>query len=267
MVLRRKHYIGILFTLNIIVIASAIVFVDCKYKYRKLDTLTDPYTCQGRIVTLGNATKIYGVTQNHLKGKSNDQVDHFRIVSQPLESIPEGIEVFFPNLLGLSFIDTKLTKLSKEDLQPFPQLQLLAVSKSQLEVLDPTLFKFTPYLKWIFFYENNIIHAGIDFMAPLKSLTKADFSGNICIDEISEGKERVRILKLKMLMKCAPTAKMIKDEIYAGMKQEVIESLRRLQLRVENLENQKHENNVDSHHSPVLYEYEDYVGNEDIASK
>lgn len=164
---------------------------------------------------------------------------YLRILDQPIDFIPERIENFFPNLHGLRVGNSSIRQLSKDDLKPFPELELLSFDKNKLEVLDGDLFDYTPSLKWIYFEDNNIVHIAPDLLASLKNLEFIDISGNICVDEIVQSHESINLLTLQLSVKCPPTAKMIKDEVAREIKLEqnkIIAELKELANRVKLLE-------------------------------
>jgi hypothetical protein len=64
-------------------------------------------------------------TITRVNGQSNFQGLSYKMLEirdQLVNYMPEGIEVFFPNLEGILIYNSKLKKIEKKDLQKFPKL-------------------------------------------------------------------------------------------------------------------------------------------------
>lgn len=224
--------------LNMVLTAWSLLILECNYDERPFTSL-QLYTCNARLLQLSNTTAVYAVIGEHSFDKTNNDVGYLRILDQPIDFIPEGIKNFFPNLHGLRIGNSSIKQLNKDDLLPYPELELLSFDKNRLEVLDGDLFDYTPSLKWIYFEDNNIVHIVPDLLASLKNLEYVNFSGNICVDEIAESHESINLLTSQLSVKCPPTAKMIKDEVAREIQLEqnkIIAELRDLANRVKLLE-------------------------------
>lgn len=160
-----------------------------------------------------DATKIVnGISKNHLKGKTNDDV--LMIVFNPgqnVSKIPENIGRIFPNLEGIYLPKAGIKKISNRDIKQFPELKYLQLSYNNLVELDGNLFDFNPDLKLIGIDHNQIANVGSNIFEPITNLTVVNLGNNKCGDfkPIMNGEKQL-IAELEKLLatNCAPTAEM-----------------------------------------------------------
>lgn len=163
------------------------------------DVLQERYRCQPNITGSGNTLEaIHG---NHMRGKTNADVEFLYVEGQAMNSLPRDIEVFFPKLIGLYILDSGLLTISAEDLRPFPNLLLFGSQENPLESLDGDLFKYTRKLRRVNI-SNQLQHVGHDLLAGLHNLTNAWFLYNPCISVDAYTKETVEALKLQLPINC-----------------------------------------------------------------
>jgi hypothetical protein len=172
------------------------------------------YNCEPQnieIMTRENITKITGI---HQSGKSNDDVKaiHFEI-SGTWNFLPSGFGNYFKNLKGLSVSNAKLKAVSRSDLQQFTSLVILSLSGNELEVIEENLFEFNLNLEEIYFEGNKIKKVGYNVLSPLKKLSLADFSYNVCISRVAENVIEVELLNNELNQNCFNVMEAIKKEI------------------------------------------------------
>lgn len=99
-----------------------------------------------------------GVTITDIKNKAarNDEVEFFVAIAKTIRYFPRGLDRLFPNLYGLRFENTQLSFLSKEDLEPFPQLKYLIIYANRLEYIAEDLLENNPLLEVVSFRSNQI---------------------------------------------------------------------------------------------------------------
>lgn len=69
--------------------------------------------------------------------------------------------------------------------------------------LDGDLFKYTPYIKDLFLYNNNITNIGIDLLTDLVDLRRVDIGNNPCTQHyIAIGPDMIELLKHELLLNC-----------------------------------------------------------------
>lgn len=165
------------------------------------------YSCDiGILRSDGNITHVLGVTGNHLSEKTNVDVKAFYMFSghSHLNRIPKEINKFFPNLIALAWTFGNLTALTAEDLEPFPELQVLYAGGNKLVSLEGDLFKHTPKLEFIYFELSWIAHVGFGLLDSLSNLKYAHFGNNRCIDAFAEHSAQIQELKIKLQNQCPP---------------------------------------------------------------
>lgn len=116
-------------------------------------------------------------------GGNHSEVEAMRVMhQQSLTFIPTGIEKFFPNLKGLSFLNCNVRSVTKDHLMEFPEMLQLSYNLNQIEVLPGDLFIYTPKLKLVNFAGNIIKHIGVGLLKPVPQLDYIWLEKNVCID-------------------------------------------------------------------------------------
>lgn len=116
--------------LSMICVGNANVWIDCNYKFVYLKTLSDTYACEAKVMKTGDKRNVIVVTTNHTFHRGNYNVNFLQVADQPIGFIPSGIGTYFKNLVGLRFNGCEIKEISKEDLQPFPELKFLSLSSN-----------------------------------------------------------------------------------------------------------------------------------------
>jgi hypothetical protein len=110
----------------------------------------------------GNDTEILG----DVKGIwIHYQVCHF---------IPQGWAKFFTNIIAFGLENAKLQRLSKFDLQPFPNIIRFASYKSELEFLEADVFMYNKKLQSVTLTDNNLMGIGSSVFDILPNLVNAE---------------------------------------------------------------------------------------------
>lgn len=186
--------------------------LDCEYLTNneiQYFTLGPDYQCKATVNfnVDSDKTKVTNVSQNHLQGKTNNDVTFLGIRRQDLEFFPKDIEKFFPNLKAIDVGFSEIKKITKDDLGKFPNLRYIDFYKNELTELDDDLFDATPNLQLINFGNNKIQKVGQNTFKPLETLQKLFFhSGSSCVREYAEFRERVIKLIAKISVSCPPTS-------------------------------------------------------------
>lgn len=111
----------------ILQLTSASIILDCTYSVRSWYPVGNAYTCDARLVRIGETRDVVGVSQNHENGLTDWDVKALRVVNQKIDLFPEDIELFFENLEVIHFAYVPIKSISKEDLKPFPRLRYLGI--------------------------------------------------------------------------------------------------------------------------------------------
>lgn len=176
---------------------------NCEFRFLSISKFGGAYSCIPT-VTLTGSTSLESVSGVHQTGSTNDKVGCIWIERQNLPFFPQGIVNFFKNLRALYFFETILQSISAEDLQPFPQLELLGLYMVNLTSLDGDLFKFNPLLKYISLGNNKIQHIGHDLVTNLNNLEDLSLFGNICINQSAKNRTAVAELAPQLSVLCPP---------------------------------------------------------------
>lgn len=177
--------------------------MQCDYQVLHFNTLDETFTCDAKLLNVNTSTRIGGVSKEYFEYEVElEAVKYLRILYERIGFVPKGIENFFPNLLGLRISNANIKYLTKRDLQPFRQLELLSFDGNQIETLNSDLFYYTPNLKWIFFDYNKISHVGLGTFDSLVNLRQINLELNACISRDVHGKREIQSLKQEMAKKC-----------------------------------------------------------------
>lgn len=190
----------IVLLLPLLTCTSAGIF-QCVFNMTTIGAIGEVYSCDATWMDQGDQSQnLSNVTGNHMNGMSFIDVRHLNVENNP-DFIPKGIKLFFPDLQSLRWFRTNLDAISKDDLEPFPKLEVLYFPVNQIYVLGGDLFSVTPNLRWISFVQNQIGQVGRGLLTNLPDLDRAFFNDNPCIDDYALGREA--IMKLNDIL---PTA-------------------------------------------------------------
>lgn len=174
--------------------ASGWVF-DCKFSLTGWAVIGAVYQCYPKVSNPGFKPNLESVVGNHVSGKSLLDVDTLYIENQNVGYVPKDIEKFFPNLKGLQFHGGHLLTISASDLEPFPNLIVLALAGNNFISLPGDLFKHTPKIAYVDFDNNQIQHAGAKLLDNLQGLIFGKFRNNPCINFYASSTAEVQALK------------------------------------------------------------------------
>lgn len=173
------------------------------------------YTCNPNISKVENSALQGPISGSHLSGKVNLNVQGLKVVDQKLNGkFPSSIEMFFPNLMIISFINCGLTSISSSDLKPFPSLIALRIDNNNIQSLSNDLFVFNPRIKTFVFQNNQMKRIGAKLVNMFESLNILNLNGNICISgESYNDPEAMRYLLYKVASNCTPTFETIESDL------------------------------------------------------
>lgn len=194
-------------------ICSAAVVIRCDFGFDHFPIVGYQYGCYNATVTDKSSpsyvSNIYGrhqvvTIEDEPKNLTASDVRVFQLSHMTrLESLPEGIVSFFPNLVGFRWEDDNLTQISANDLIPFPDLQVLSLWNNKLRSLHADLFKHTQKLIYINFSKNPIEEVGYGILDDINVL-EAYFQLSNCIDFIARGANAMFQMKVLLHVKCPP---------------------------------------------------------------
>jgi hypothetical protein len=201
--------------LAIVSLSNSLTF-DCGYHDRNWVISGNLYTCLGKVVSDGNAGNVTAITGKHLPGKSIANVGAFEIASQPITAMPRNIAHFFENIRAIEIKQTQINRLTKEDLKPFPKLEVFACWFSRIETIDSNVFEANSMLQHLNLNENLLTNIGPNILTPLQKLHQLSFGGNLCTNEGSTTAAGVVAVAKKLRFQCPPSPEMIEKIILNG---------------------------------------------------
>lgn len=100
---------------------------------------------------LSNSREIKSISGEHIEGKCHDNVAAVCFSSRTLVGFPKNLPAIFPHLMRLELWGCGLTELTREDLAPLNQLQVLSITDNFLTSLPNDLFMESPNLRILLF--------------------------------------------------------------------------------------------------------------------
>lgn len=181
------------------------------------DFIGSVYQCNARALSTMQVNKnlVTDVSQNHLTGKANSDVNFLDLSEQNFQSLPKGIEKFFTKLEGIRAYRNNLRVISKEDLKPFASLKYINFYNNELTTLDSDLFSLSPKLEYLNFGFNKLRNVGRNTFLPLKQLKQLYVhDGKMCINQHATTPEEVASLIFDLTVYCPPTYEMFMADIW-----------------------------------------------------
>lgn len=161
------------------------IHLECNYFVDDFTPLGSIYTClviNPINITSPEETLVTSVNGTHVSNKTNDDVLGVYILSKMVHYFPQGLEIFFKNIIGIIVGDTELKQITQQDFRNYQNLKLLALYDNSIEVLEEGLFDITLDLIFINLESNVIATVHPEVFDNLTNLTSLMLSFNICID-------------------------------------------------------------------------------------
>jgi hypothetical protein len=188
------------------------VSFECNFGYIDLPDSTSTesyYYCETINAWDFDKSKVKVINGTHVKGRKNNDVRVMYIYGiEKLDSFPEKITNFFPNLIGLTFSfenspETKIRAITSSDLKDYPDLLHFGLFDTPFTSLPADLFKHNRKLTSVIIKNlKNLHHIGANLLGNLSRLNLAVFEQNRCIDEIAEGLDEVQELNRRLHILC-----------------------------------------------------------------
>lgn len=175
------------FLLASILSASNGFIVSCEYGFGDQSFgsyLSKVYFCSAKITADGNPD-ITTVTGNLDRGKTLSDVQYFTLgeggIISPITKIPSNFGTFFSGLVGICWFNSRLEKISAEDLRPFPNLVYANFYSNLIRRIEADMFKYNPLIVVFEFSGNVIDFIDKDFLNNTPLLQAAGVYNNRCI--------------------------------------------------------------------------------------
>lgn len=200
------------------------------------------YTCTGVLLATGsrNLTSVNGT---HLDGRNDSDVQAIALSNQDVGELPEGIELFFPNITVLSGSNLNLSQVSRADLAPHENLQLLVLPNNHIESLDGDTFSSNPSLEYINFSNNQLKNFGSNLFSPLTNLRTLRLLNNVCFNQyIDNNATEISSFLWRATFSCPPSFEQLERDLLNGQNFNdaigpILQSIWNLETRVAQLEN------------------------------
>lgn len=148
--------------------------------------------------TLENRT-ITEVKGNHIKGKTNDDVQKILIHNQNCPVLPINIGKFFKNLETFYVMESQVKILTNDDLKGLDKLRIFDVSHNPIERIENGYFEGKSTIEMLSFYKCALKFVGSSALDPLINLKEGHFQYNHCIDYQGTNKQLLPILKRNLI--------------------------------------------------------------------
>jgi hypothetical protein len=151
--------------------------VKCTYQTHSHICGEEIYSCwiTDKEIPKNNILKFVG---KHEEEKSNADVVELQFVSCLMKKVPSGLTEIFPNLKMLSFYDSKLETLTKNDLIEYKNLKCFTCQDSNIKFLPADLFEDFENLEFINFYRNELVMIEPNILNELTKSKHVDFRKN-----------------------------------------------------------------------------------------
>lgn len=160
---------------------SAITF-NCSYSFNDFVLIGKEYTCWATISNVTESNVLLDVIGTHQPDKDNSDVFALEIQNATqLSFIPQGIEIFFPNLWALIIGNHSIVELEGDELRNYNDLRLFGLINGKLEKISGDLFDPTPHMTHLWLTKNKIKNMSENFINYSENLMFAEFSDNDCI--------------------------------------------------------------------------------------
>lgn len=148
------------------------------------------YACTATLINVTTnsiqVTAVQGVSSENLKSNRVRFSDTQGATTKcrMMTTVPQKLEVFFPNMDVLSLLSCGTNKLNENDLAKYTKLRRLDIVSSYIESVPRNFFAHTPNIEKINFNSNRIQSVGFGSLNNLKSLDEAVFFGEKCISAV-----------------------------------------------------------------------------------
>ncbi|KAG5667929.1 hypothetical protein PVAND_015894 [Polypedilum vanderplanki] len=165
-----------------------------------LQTEVEYYSCDVQTDFTYSNLRVNAITENHMNGKTNDDVKVLIIDGRQMNFVPFNFENFFPNLIGIKIDGTDLMYIGKNDLSPFTKLEYLEVTNSQIQVIFKDSFAMNTKLKSINLLGNPILYIDRNVFDSLNDLSYLYLSTTVCMMGTTDAETTAAVANLKTLI-------------------------------------------------------------------
>lgn len=196
---------------------SANVILDCNYDLYSMVWLENLYTCHAKVIQIDETRNVVGVSQNHLPGKTDDDVKMITFYEQRIDFIPRDINKYFKYLDGIDIVSCPIKSFTKDDLKPFPKLKYFALAHGLLTAINGDVLMYSPALLRFYVAANQITNIGPGIFDHSSKLYTIVFQNKLCINSNADNnREDVINIARELVFRCPPSVEMIEEIILDG---------------------------------------------------
>lgn len=159
------------------------VVLECKYEME----LFGGYACivmNPEPITSKCNREISQVQDQHLSGKSDNDVNVFWSLANKMNYFPRGLTKFFKNIQNVVIYHANLKEISKKDLEQFGnKIRYLYLAYNDIEIIEGDLFEFSWNLLGINFSYNKLKHIDPEVFDGLNVIHTLDLESNPCLSD------------------------------------------------------------------------------------
>lgn len=195
---------------SILVSRVSSIKINCDFAFEPWP-IEPLYTCKTSSLFYDDSTKLQLFEGTHLNGSlTNEDVQGLWLLNDvnELSFLPENFDLSFPHLRALKFDNTRIEKVSSEDLRQFPELMIFMSSYNPITSLPGDLFQSNSLLRQIYIFGLadpgwNIRHIGENLLANLIHLDTVRFYGHSCIENVfATTKSEIEELNINLHVLC-----------------------------------------------------------------
>lgn len=160
------------------------------------------YDCEAVVQNDGMEMVLNNVTGVHVGARKNSNVRGLTVLDQFTKRIPRNMNTFFPKLIGLIWVNSGLQTVSAEDLEQFPELEVIKIQQNQVTTLEGNLFMHNGPLKSIGFDSNSIRYVGKNLLDNLPALQVVLLRYNPCVNHYANTTETIAALNANLPLMC-----------------------------------------------------------------
>jgi Leucine rich repeat len=173
--------------LSLLFSAITAIHINCAIKFVTISgQFKDSCTCFVTSITSMENRSLESVNGTVRDGERNSDVKlvYFAQNTETLTFIPQNIHKFFPNLVGIAFVEScNIDALTGDELKDYVNLEWFFLTYNPIKKIPGNLFENNKKLKGVDLRLNNITHVGAGLLSGLDHLNTVFFEGNDCIDE------------------------------------------------------------------------------------
>lgn len=147
-------------------------------------------------------TTVTGVSGNYAGKEFTKTVVRITIRQMICWFMPKGFENHYENILGLEISGSKLKKITRDDIEPFPKLRDLNLSHNMLTSLDVDFLDSNPMLKLLDVSSNSIHTMSVEMLDSVGGEVHLNFVNNVCLSLEGKSLRKANEIRREIMKNC-----------------------------------------------------------------